>query len=197
MTKDSKAEATTAMPADTAATPAPVEVGNDATSRPSRRSRKAGRRPRVVRIHRLHRGDGGRRSVTGPTVPVNDAATTSTAPTVAPNEVSAHASSRHSLTARFQAWNEKSIEYSEKRIERIIEKGRVLKQGKEELSEEEWTDWVVKDLHIKPWSAGRYIQIFEHPILSDKMYWKRFPADYRTLYELAVIRDHKKLNHQG
>ena len=33
MTKDSKAEATTAMPADTAATPAPVEVGNDATSR--------------------------------------------------------------------------------------------------------------------------------------------------------------------
>jgi hypothetical protein len=193
MTKDSKAEATTAMPADTAATPAPVEVGNDATSRPSRRSRKAGRRPRVGRIHRLHRGDGGRRSVTGPTAPVNDAATTNTAPTVAPNEVSADANSRHSLTERFQVWNEKSIEYNEKSIECAIEKGRVLKQGQEELGKKEWIAWVVEDLHIKPWSAGRYIQISDHPILSDKKYWKQLPADYRTLYELSLIRDHNKL----
>jgi hypothetical protein len=96
------------------------------------------------------------------------------------------AASRASLTEQFQEWNEKSIEC-------IIKKGRVLKLGKKELSKEEWTDWVVKDLHLKAWTAGRYIQISEHPILSDPNYGKSLPADYRSLYELSLIRDHEKL----
>jgi hypothetical protein len=29
--------------------------------------------------------------------------------------------------------------------------------------------------------------------LSDRQYWKHLPADYRSLYELSLIRDQKKL----
>jgi hypothetical protein len=189
MTKDSKAEATTAMPADTAATPAQVEVGNDATSRPSRRSRKAGRRPRVGRIHRLHRGEGGRRSVTGPTVPVNDAATTNAAPTVAPNEVSANTTtdaSRASLTEQFQKWNEKSVEAA-------IEKSRLIKRAQKELSNKEWRAWVREDLRLSPYTAKLYEHISNNSILCDQQYWKQLPSEPRSLYELSLIRDKTKL----
>jgi hypothetical protein len=176
MTKQSKAE-------PTAAAPAPVEV---TTARPSRRSRKAGRRPRVGRIHRLYRVDGCRRSVTGPTVPANGAATTAPANDVSATDTTAeNDTSRHSLTAQFQAWNEKSIEST-------IEKGRVIKRGQEELKEQ-WKAWVVEDLRLSDWSAVLYVQISEHPILSDRKYWKHLPADYRSLYELSLIRDQKKL----
>jgi hypothetical protein len=169
MSKRSKVEPTAA---DTAATPAPVEVGNDATLRPARRSRRAGRPCRVGRIHRLsHRdrtslvarrltttgsangaiapdasSDG--QAVTLPTAPANDVSATDT---TAENDAS-----RHSLTAQFRAWNEKSIEST-------IEKGRVIKQGQKELKEE-WTAWVVDDLRLSPWSAGLYVHISEHPI---------------------------------
>ena len=95
-------------------------------------------------------------------------------------------SSRASLTAQFQAWNERSVQAA-------IEKGKLIKRGKEELSKEEWISWVVEDLHLKVWRADRYIQISNHPVLSDPQYGKFLPVDYRTLYELALIRDHKKL----
>jgi hypothetical protein len=31
------------------------------------------------------------------------------------------------------------------------------------------------------WSAGLYVHISEHPVLSDKKYWKHLPVDYRSL----------------
>jgi hypothetical protein len=179
MTKQSKAaEPTSGTPATSA-----VEVGNDATSRPVRRSRRA----RVGRIHRLHRGDGGRRSVTGPTVPVNEAATANGAHTVAPTEVSANTTSdaiRHSLTTEFREWNEKGIKS-------IIEKGRVIQRGKDELSKKEYAAWVIDDLRLKPYAAGLYVYIFKNPILSDEKNWKHLPGDYRTLYELSQIDEDK------
>jgi hypothetical protein len=94
---------------------------------------------------------------------------------------------RHSLTAQFQAWNEKSIEST-------IEKGRVIKRGQKELKEE-WTAWVVDDLRLSAWSAGLYVHISEHPILSDKKYWKHLPVDYWTLYELSQMDAGKLLEY--
>jgi hypothetical protein len=46
---------------------------------------------------------------------------------------------------------------------------------------------------MSPWSAELYVHISEHPILSDRKYWKYLPADSRSLYELSLIRDQKKL----
>jgi hypothetical protein len=150
MTKQSKAEPTAA---DTAATPAPVEVGNDATSRPARRSSRAGRHYHVGCFRRLSRR--GRTSLVArrPTTmgSANDAITPNassdgqavTLPMTPANDVPAtdataeNDASRHSLTARFQAWNEKSVEST-------IEKGRVIKQGQEKLKEQ-WKAWVVDD----------------------------------------------------
>jgi hypothetical protein len=93
--------------------------------------------------------------------------------------------SRQSLTAQWQAWNEKSVECT-------IEKGRLIKRGQEELKEG-WAAWVKDDLHLSVWSAGLYIQIADNPIISDRMHWKHLPVDYRTLYELSLIRDQKTL----
>jgi hypothetical protein len=111
MTKQSKAEPTAA---DTAATPAPVEVGNDGTSRPARRSRRAGRHCRVGRIHRLSRR--GHTSLVAPrpttmgsannAITPNASGQAVTLPMAPTNDVSAtdataeNDASRHSLTAR-------------------------------------------------------------------------------------------------
>ena len=120
------------------------------------RSSHDGPRPRVRRMAPITpdaSSDG--QAVTLPMAPANDVSPTDT---TAENDAS-----RHSLTARFQAWNEKSVEST-------IEKGRVIKRGHEELSKEEWTAWVVEDLRLSPWCAERYVQISEHPILSDRKY---------------------------
>jgi hypothetical protein len=94
------------------------------------------------------------------------------------------AASRQLLTTEFQNWNEKGIQS-------IIEKGRIIQRGKDELSDEEWTAWVVDDLRLKPYAANLYVLISRNPILSDEKNWKHLPADYRTLYELSLTKDDK------
>jgi hypothetical protein len=50
-------------------------------------------------------------------------------------------------------------------------------------------------LRLSAWSAGLYVHISEHPILSDKKYWKHLPVDYRTLYELSQMDAGKLLEY--
>jgi hypothetical protein len=168
-----------------------------ASSRLFRRSRRAGRRYRVGRIHKLRIS---RRSTIPPILSANYVGTTdkrgdqhaAIPPTVPANGVPATDTtveselSRQFLTAQFQTWNEKSVEGT-------VQKGRIIKQGQERLDKEEWKAWVVEDLHLTLWSAGLYVHISEHTILSDPKYWKYLPVDYRSLYELSQIDDDKLL----
>ena len=113
-----------------------------------------------------------------------------TAPCTAKSKISTTAdttnTNRASLTEQFQKWNEK-------RVEAAIEKSRLLKQARKELSDKEWTAWVRKDLRLQPYTARLYEHISKNSILCDQQYWKHLPAELRSLYELSQIRDKTKL----
>jgi hypothetical protein len=153
----------------------PPKLPPNPTAHPSRRSGRARSRP-----HRRVRGHDsliGRR----PAIQSISASHRIGKDTTVESELS-----RQSLTAQFQTWNEKSVEGT-------IQKGRIIKQGQERLDKEEWKAWVVEDLHLTLWSAGLYVHISEHTILSDPKYWKYLPVGYRSLYELSQIDDDKLL----
>jgi hypothetical protein len=94
--------------------------------------------------------------------------------------------SRQSLTAEFYEWNQKSIES-------IIKKAEVLQQGKKALSKKEWTAWVKEDLRLSTTAANYYHLISKNATLKDEKHWPHLPDDYRTLYELSLIKDDKLL----
>jgi hypothetical protein len=84
---------------------------------------------------------------------------------------------------------------NEKSVEGTFQKARLIKRAQDSLDKKVWKAWVVEDLHLSTWSAGLYVYISEHRILSDPKYWKYLPVDYRTLYELSQIADDKLLEY--
>ena len=87
---------------------------------------------------------------------------------------------RRALTARFRtAWKTA--------VAGIIEAGRVLLDGKEQLAHGEFTDWVEHDLKLGERKAQMLMLIARHPILSNPKHATVLPASWFTLYQLTYL----------
>ena len=95
---------------------------------------------------------------------------------------------RPSLTKEFLTFNEKSVAGT-------MSKASLIKRARIGLDPKEYDAWVKEDLKLKPYGAKLLFYISEHSILTDSKYWKYFPVDYRSLYELSQIKDGKLLGY--
>ena len=96
-----------------------------------------------------------------------------------------------SLTAEFDALNEKGVES-------VVGRGLVILRGRAKDNPEgrphgNFGPWLVDQLRLGKnkkaalWQAGMFMQIAQHPIISDRKYWRCLPGAYRTLWELTHV----------
>jgi hypothetical protein len=90
-----------------------------------------------------------------------------------------------------------------KSVEGIIEAGRVLIEGKNELEHGQLIEWVTCDLRLgDPQGGGRRIGLRKaqmlmflarNEVISNANHWCAFPPSWRTLWELSQIRPKQRL----
>jgi hypothetical protein len=96
-----------------------------------------------------------------------------------------------SLTKRFQDATKKSVEA-------IIERGRVLIDGKNQLEHGQFGDWLVRDLRfgerkVALRKAEMLMQLARNDIIGNACHWHDLPPSPRTLWELMQIHPKHRL----
>jgi hypothetical protein len=91
----------------------------------------------------------------------------------------AHRSNRSVLTERFRDATKKSVAA-------IIERGRVLIDGKNELEHGQYSDWLVRDLRfgetkVALRKAAMLTQLARNEVIGNACHWHDFPPSPRTL----------------
>ena len=100
------------------------------------------------------------------------------------------------LTERFQS-------ALKKRVEGIVEAGRVLIEAKSELKHGQFTDWVVRELRFGARKEGSRVSdlrkaemlmfLARNEVISNPCHWHALPPSIRTLYELTQILPKQRL----
>ena len=96
-----------------------------------------------------------------------------------------------SLTERFHDATRKSVAS-------IIERGRVLDDGKKQLEYGQFADWLVRDLRfgerkVALRKAEMLKQLSLNEVISNPCHWHAFPPSPRTLWELTQINPKERL----
>lgn len=96
-----------------------------------------------------------------------------------------------SLTKRFQDATKKSVEA-------IVERGRVLIDGRNQLEHGQFGDWLVRDLRfgerkVALRKAEMLMQLARNNIIGNACHWHDLPPSPRTLWELMQIHPKHRL----